>query len=289
MGVNRVMLLVAVVLGVLATLLGFVYLSTVDGAGSQSEADALALERSTAIVQVVRDLPPGHKINTANDLKTIEVPSETFAQLVQTSVKGSELRSLEGRELSLPIAAGQMLTYADLVQARDIELGPDRRAYAMDVSGPEALQGLLMPGDRIDLIVMRPKRADPVAAAGIDTANLTDEQTAQLAQAQLGTIFSQMAREIGGRDGFESEIILEDVKVLAVGNRLAGSRLEMVARQREYSQRSNMVTLDVSIEQALMLAEESAHQFRILLRPKVQQAVVETTGGGLRPATSGTE
>jgi len=291
-GVNRVMLIVSVVLGVLAMLLGFIYLSTLNTNQPASADEALAQQRTVQILQVVRDLPVGHRISASSDLKAMEVPRETAAQLIQASVKAVEMASVDGRELGLPVAAGQPLAYAHLVQARDIDLAPDRRAYGLEISGAEALQGLLMPGDRIDLVILRPKKSDPVAAAGIDTTTLTDAQAAQLAQAQLGSIFSQMAREIGGRDGFDSEIILEDVRVLAVGTRLAGSRLELVTNQREFAQRGNMLTLDVSIEQALMLAEESAHQFRVLLRPKVQQSPSSVTepAGGMRGGMSlGTE
>lgn len=281
MGVNRVMLIVSVVLGVLAMLLGFIYLSTLNTSPEASGEDALAQQRTVAILQVTRDLPAGHRLSGSADLKSIDVPRDAAAQLVQASVKAVELATVEGRELGLPVAAGQMLSYAHFVQARDIDLAPDRRAYALEISGAEALQGLLMPGDRIDLIILRPKQADPVEQAGIDPSTLTEAQAAQLAQAQLGSIFSQMAREIGGRDGFDSEIILEDVRVLAVGTRLAGSRLELVTSQREFAQRGNMITLDVSIEEALMLAEESAHQFRVLLRPKLQQQTTAEPAGAI--------
>ncbi len=282
MGVNRVMLLVAVVLGVLAMLLAFIYMSTLDGAGSQA-GDGTGEEQTVEIVQVIRDLPAGHKLNVESDLKTIAVPRETFAELVQSSVRASELSTINGRELGVPASAGQPLTYGHFPLAKDIDLAPDRRAYALEVSGAAALQGLLMPGDFIDLVVMRPKRADPIEAAGIDASELTNEQTAQLAQAQLGNIFSQMAREMGGRDGYDSEIIIENVRVIAVGNRLAGSRLSMIGQARGRAERSDMITLDVSLEDALMLAEESSNQFRVLLRPNERAGDVEAApAGGLR-------
>lgn len=288
MGVNRVMLLVSVVLGVLAMLLAFIYMSTMDSAGSQSTGDGIEQEQTVEIVQVVRDLPIGHKINVSSDLKKIAVPRETFASLVQSSIRAADLATIDGRTLGMPAAAGQPLTFAHFSLTRDIELGPDRRAYALEVGGAAALQGLLMPGDHIDLIVLRPKQNEALEVAGVDTDKLTNEQTAQLAQAQLGSIFGQMARELGGRDGYDPEIILENVKVIAVGNRLAGSRLSMVGQNAGRAQKSSMITLDVSLEDALKLAEESSQQFRVLLRPsnRVELEAAPSSGGlrGLQPA-----
>ncbi len=283
MGVNRVMLLVSVVLGVLAMLLAFIYMSTMEGAGGDGAGDGIEQEQTVEIVQVIRDLPTGHKLSVSSDLKKIAVPRDTFASLVQSSVRASDLPTIDGRILGMPAAAGQPLTYAHFSLTRDIELGIDRRAYALEVGGAAALQGLLMPGDHIDLIVLRPKRVDALEAVGVDSENLTNEQTAQLAQAQLGSIFSQMARDLGGRDGYDPEIILENVKVIAIGNRLAGSRLSMIGQSRGRVQKSDMITLDVSLEEALMLAEESSQQFRVLLRPSKRVEVeAAPSGGGLR-------
>ncbi len=268
-GVNRIMLLVAVVLGVLAMLLAFIYLSTAGASGSAQQADPTVNERTVEILQVVGDHPAGHKINAETDLRTIEVPRDTFEALVQSSVRASEKAAIDGRALGMPASAGQPLTYAHFALAKDIELAPDRRAYAVEVGGAAALQGLLMPGDKIDLVVLLPRQADQTTQRpDIDPSQMTSEQQDQLVRQMTGAFFNQVIEGAMGANGFEPKVLLEDVRVIAVGNQLVGSRLTaLTGAGRGRGSNSDMITLDVSVQEALTIAEHAMHQFQIMLRP----------------------
>ncbi len=242
MKINPIMLVVSVVLGVLAMLLGFFYLSANRDAVAAQNTQQAQTERSVEILTVKRELPADHKINPEQDLQVTAVPATTYGEFAQQAVKASEREVIRGKLTGSAVPMGAPLMYAHLAASKDITLAPDRRAISIDVSGADALQGILIPGDRVDIIAITPKQPEQDVQAGVPLED------------QFGAIMNRAIEAGMGKDGFETEIILTEVRVLAIGDSLSGTRRYLVGRAGATGARGNTVTLDVSKDDALKLA-----------------------------------
>ena len=67
------------------------------------------------------------------------------------------------RRLGSPVPAGAPLFYASIVPIADLQVSPGRRAMGIEISGAHALEGLLVPGDRVDVLVARPRETEQQA------------------------------------------------------------------------------------------------------------------------------
>lgn len=256
MKINPIMLVVSVVLGVLAMLLGFLYLSQNQQAPQNAAASS---ERTIEILTVRRDLEIDHKLNPEQDLQVTAVPAATYADFVRPAVKASEKEIIRGRLVGSPVPAGSPLMYAHLAASKDIELGPDRRAISIEVSGADALQGILVPGDVVDVVAVRPKEADEGESVLQPGVPIED---------QFGAILNRRIESGLGAAGFETEILLTEVRVLAIGDSLSGTRRYLVGRGGATGSKGTTVTLDVSKDDALKLAAVGGTtRLRLLLCP----------------------
>lgn len=262
------MLIVAVVAGLVATALAFVYID--------SATAAVEEVKPTATMQVLftkDDLPANSVIDSAQHLRVETINVDATPGIARSAVKASELGAVNGRPISSPIPAGVPLLYSHLTQVQDVDLGPGLRAMAITVSRENLMGGILVPGDRVDLIVsyQKEKEEKPVASP---EAGATPE-------AAIGSLMSQVMGQLGQGGSsvpsmWISEEVLSNVRVIAVGTALSGSRqAQMFGMAGGGSSGGSTITLELSSAQALELIRVQANgknPLTLLLRPE------DTTG-----------
>jgi pilus assembly protein CpaB len=272
MQTNRLMLVVAIAAGVIAMAAAFGYLRSVSGASA-----AEAAEPGVDILVAASDLPPDHVIDPANDFKSQKVPSRTFATMVRSAVKADERGSLRGRRLSSPVPAGMPLTYADLVSMATLDISPGSRAMSISVDTAGTLGGLLVPGDRVDVVLawQLPKEKDQQSR---NTPQSTEEAISQVLAQAVGD--AQEPREWGART------LLSNVRVLAIGQSLNKSREQFVFEDPgRASGGTQVVTIELTPDEALELVRATGGnrgKLTLLLRPAEGAAAPPAAGSTLQ-------
>lgn len=243
---SRIFLLAAVLLGVLAMVLAFVYLS-------QQDAHR---EGEISIVVAAHDLPAGRPVDPATDFEVRKIPAH-FNTLAQRGVSVDTRSALRGQRLNRTVLAGTPVMLADFSTAADLELAPGKVGLSVAATGANALSGLLVPGDLVKVLVTRP--VVRVAATQRDSA---------------------------GPQWETQEVVNEPLRVLAVGTRLVRSRQQLTADQYNAGSESDAprtVTLEVSDEQARAILEKTgAGQLPvtlILVKPAAPAAPPATMAG----------
>lgn len=228
---SRLFLLLAVVLGVLATVTTFAFLES--SAGKERGP-------KTTILVAARDIRPGQAIDPEKDLAEMEIPAR-MAELRQRALVPEHRASYKGQRVNRRVLAGTPVMLADLAAMADLTLSsPDSRALSIPVRGAHGLSGLLVPGDYVKLFVTRPVvRMRTVTAPGAEDVPMA-------------------VPEASGR--YETQLVLPDaVKVLAVGARLARSRQQLTAVEQYESagesESQQTVTLEVTEAQAKTVLE----------------------------------
>ncbi len=146
---SRAFLLVAVVLGVLATVATFAYLESSSGVDRSPKVKILA---------ATRELPAGTALDPNKDLEEIDIPAQ-LTGLQARALSPDLLITYKGQRINRTIFPHTPVMNADLVAMADLELKGDARALAIPVRGANALAGLVRPGDYVRLMVTRQDRA----------------------------------------------------------------------------------------------------------------------------------
>lgn len=257
MQANRLMLLVAVAAGVLATVLSFSYIRAATSAVEQQKP-----EQRVDVLFVKDDLPANHALDPDQDLRVDSVGEESSPGLARAAVKADEIESVRGLRISGPLPAGVPLLYSHLTSVQDINLAPGSRAMAISVSGANLMGGILVPGDHVDIIVSYRKPQPPGA---IPEFNPDDPQAA------LGAMMSQMMPQPGVPSDWEAEEVLSNIRVIAIGEHLTVSRqAQMFGVAGNEGGGSSTVTLEVTPDQAKDLIRATAgggNPLTLLLRP----------------------
>lgn len=255
---NRLILVAAVVTGITATGLAFAYLkrATVTAAPTQ-------VESSVEILATARDLPGNTRLEPDTDVQVIKVPEETFAQLAKSAVKRTERASLRGRKISGPLPSGTPLLYSHLAAVTDLAITPGSRAMTIQVTEAGALGGLVVPGDRVDIVVSR-RLKDPNAGGPnipAPTVGPNGQISPDYMQSIVGAAISKGMAGSGGGE-WDASIVLANVKVLAVGTSLQKSRTEMLFGQSTDTSTGRFgggtVTVEVTLDEALQLIKATA-------------------------------
>lgn len=267
---NRITLIVAVVAGLMAMGMAFVYLRSVSGAS----AELPKAEPTTKVVVAATKLGANHVLDPDNDLKVEPMPSK----FTKNNVKASEIDAVRGRRITRPIPQGHPLLHSDLVAIADLELSPGMVAMSLDVDRAGGLVGILVPGDRVDVVVSHPKPAEKPNRSAMPT-NFDPNNTGALVGAVMDSVMSQ----VGGQSPeWESKIVLSNVTVLAVGTRLNLSRQQMLlSEDRGLRGGGTTVTLQLSRENAIKLIGArggGSNLITLLLLPK--EGVDTSLGGG---------
>ncbi len=229
---QRIILIVAVVIGFLAAFLTRQYLAAKDDEVDKRLADIEKRYRRVRVMTVDKPLPAG-TVLTAKDLGSIEVVEQ---QLRQDAVLEEQYRDLLNRRILNRLDIGTPIFWSDIDGgapggrglAGDIKNG--MRAISINVNGAAAVSGMIRPNDRIDVI---------------------------------GT-FSFPSRQHPGEMELVTLTIIQDVTVLATGTETAKSLVGSTRRAGSY----NMVTLEVTPREAEMLvfAEQIKGRISLALR-----------------------
>jgi Flp pilus assembly protein CpaB len=264
---NRLMLIIAVVAGVMATVLAFTYINSATSAFEEQEP-----EPQVGVLFVVNNLPANHALNPDTDLRVDTVGATTSPGLVRSAIKAEERESVRGLHISSPLPAGVPLLYSPIAPIVELELEPGMRAMAIDVSGANLMGGILVPGDHVDIIVSYKKASE---AGAVPEFDMEDPGAA---------IASMMGQVMGGQGGvpsnWEAEEVLTNIRIIAIGEQLTVSRqAHMFGVAGGSGTGSSTITLEVSSDQAKDLIRATAgggNPITLLLRPPESPAA----GGG---------
>ena len=262
------MLLVSVVAGLVATVLAFLYIDS-----ATSEVTEIEPPRTVEVLYTVTDLSTDEPIDAAVDLRVESVNVDDSPGLARNAVKSSERDAVDGRPISLPVPAGSPLMYSYLTPVKDVELSPGMRALAISVSAENLMGGLLVPGDRVDILVsyeliIELEEEEP-AAESAEPDYVNDPNAA------ISNMMTQMMGSLGGGAGLRAtewytEEVLSDVRVIAVGSSLSGSRQAQMFGLSS-SSRDSTITVELSTEDAKELIRAQANgrnPLTLLLRPE---------------------
>lgn len=231
---SRIVLLIAVVLGVLAMVLAFIYINQQD-----------VSKETVRIVVAARDLAAGKALDPARDLKVEEIPAK-FRKLAERGINADNINVVKGQKLNRRIQDGTPIMLADFSAYAELVLHPGYAVQSLPVRGPNALSGLLIPGDMVKILVTKPS-----ARYATTPANSSAPRAA--ATLQWDT----------------TEVVNVPLKVLAVGSRLIRSRQQFASADQNESGESESqqnVTVEVTEAQArTILAETGAFQLPITL------------------------
>ena len=211
---QKIVLIVAILMGVLAFALTHSYL--------QAQRDAMTKGYAKVTVLVAgTDLPSG-TVLVREDLKKKQV----FKSHVGQNIFGeNDLDLILGKKLILPLQLGEPVWWSHVDAPQTVRRGlsnivnPGLRAISVAVSGENSVSGLVRPGDRIDL---------------------------------LGT-FTTPSRTVAGEMETSTMTILQNVLVLAAGDQLANQSFATAARTSSRSRGYSTVTLQVTVEEAEVL------------------------------------
>lgn len=237
--VNQIVLLVSVILGVLAMVLAFTWLS---------EQDAKRVPPMNIVV-AAHDLAPGHPLDPERDLKVVPIPDiPAFRALANRALNVDSRLAVKGQRINHRILAEQQIMLADFSAAADLELRAGYVAIAIPARGFNALGGLLIPGDLVKVMVTFP--------------TIRPDDASKLRGSALGGTSSMQ---------FDAkQVITVPVKVLAVGSRLIRSRQQFAVMDQyeggQENESQQTVTLEVTEAQAKdILAQTGAGQLPVTL------------------------
>ncbi|HSD86208.1 MAG TPA: Flp pilus assembly protein CpaB [Kofleriaceae bacterium] len=223
----------AIVAGLGAVFLVKVYL---DQARRRSAAASV---ETTSVVVAAKDIPSGQRLE-ATDLELIRwpaghTPTGTYTKVDEVIGQTSRDNMVAGE----PVLQ-ERLANKDQGQGLAAILDSGARAMAVKVDQVVGIAGFVRPGDRVDVI----------------TTIATDEET----RSALANKAQKM-----------SKIILQDIRVLAVGEHLSTDGHKPVKVQ--------VVTLEVQPEQSERLALASQYgTIQLTMRARVDRETVETEG-----------
>ena len=265
---SRLMLLIAVTAGILATILAFTYINSATGKQEP--------EPTASVLFVSDDLPANHMLDPDSDVQSDKIGTLSSPGLIRAAVKADEREAIRGRRINGPLAAGSPLLYSHLTVIEDIKLAPGTRAMSISVGAESMLGGMLVPGDHVDIIVSH--RAEP-QALGDDAPDFDVSDP----QAAIGAAFAQAFSQSTHPDRWEAREVLADVRVIAIGDQLNRSRQQLLYGLGG-GEDSGVVTIEVTTDQALELIRSMGggrNPLTLLLRPP------QATKGGQSIAKEG--
>jgi Flp pilus assembly protein CpaB len=210
---SRAFLVGAVVLGVLATIMAFIFIQNTAAADRGPHV---------RIVVAARDLRANAIIDPDRDLKVTEIPLK-FASLAEGILDPDARANYKGQRVNRRILAGQPIFLADLAAVGTLDIKEPYRALSIPADA-----GLVIPGDRVQILVSQP---DALAAAG-PAPGRPSGQTNNAVLVASGKAF----------------------RVIAVGGELNKTRSQATnADQAANLASAKMVTLEVTPDEAAQL------------------------------------
>lgn len=255
---NRVLVVVAAV-GLLAAVMAWMVLE-------DKIADAKPAAGAKILVATA-DLRPGVTLSR-DSARVSEIPVNMQA-LASMSMKPEQIAAVEGAEVSRFVPAGTPLLYSDLAQVRDIRIEEPWRALTVAVSDVGAMDGLLVPGDHIEMYVTRQLASPAAPLASIGSADGDP-------QAMMMQAMAQAMRPDPTAEYKSSRVGDVSYEVLAVGSRLSGTRQQVLMQRDENSSAPSSVTIKVrgdQVERILQSTGAGEHPVQMVLCPKVARPV----------------
>jgi pilus assembly protein CpaB len=145
---NRALVFLALAAGLVAAVLVFVALSEGDDGKTATVSEGVPV---ASVVVASQNISPGTEI-TADMLRVIEVPQELLITGAYT-----ETTSLVGQKARVAILSGEQVPPGKIGAQGDSDgisyvLPPGTRAVAIQVQDLTAVGGLLLPGNRVDIV-----------------------------------------------------------------------------------------------------------------------------------------
>ncbi len=229
---QRIVLIIAVLLGLLAALLTRRYLNAKDSEFAAKVAALNKRHRTVSVVTVNKNIPKG-TILQVSDIGAVQVVEN---QLRSDAVLEDDYRDVLGRKTLHNLDVGKPLFWVDIEGgapgrrglADDIK--PGCRALSINVSGASSVSGMVRPNDHVDVV---------------------------------GT-FSFPSKEFPDQLELVTLTVVQDVTVVATGTKTAKSSSAMLSQSSTY----NTVTLEVTPREAEMLvfAEQIKGRLTLALR-----------------------
>jgi len=256
---NRLMMVIAVVAGLIATVLAFLYIQSATSAVEES-----GREETIKVLFLTADLPANHPIDPEKDLLERTIGVESNAGIVRNAVLASLKDSVRGQRLNKAMFAASPLLYSDLQEIQKLTIGPGNRALSIPVDSASTFGGMLIPGDRVDLVVSY-KLPAPESTAPLPNIDPNNPGAGISALVGRAMMQSSLPSE------WDAEVVLENILVIAIGDQLSASRQQFSFAPDQFAAgNSNIVTLELSTDQALALIRSRAgggNALTLLLRP----------------------
>jgi Flp pilus assembly protein CpaB len=237
---SKTFLIIAVALGVLATVLAFAFINQ---AGTADNTPKIS------VVVAKHDLAPNTALDPSRDLKLMQIP-RVFQSLASHGLIPGSLESYKGQRINREIKADQPVMLADIGAVAELVL--EKPYFALTLP---ADVGMIIPGDYVKIIVTK--------------ANLTAAAAAAAGNPAPASIMPYDAVVLGKGDGY---------KVLAVGGSLSKTRQQVLAADQYGTAAPKSVTIQVKEEDAkeIMSALGSvSNKATLLLAPSANTASPE--------------
>jgi len=238
-------LIAAIGFGIAAAFMSILYLKSREAAIVKS----LAGEEQTMVAVVVakQDLKKGQQISPAQ-FAVRELPRKFVHS---NAVVVSSFNNFVGRYLVEDMSSGNSLLTSFVDEAFPLDFSDlikkGRRAMTIQVDTDASTAGMMRPGNRLDIYVNVGTR---VVGFAKETASGTDLASGDIQKAAL--------QVVGNVTATASDVVLpvlQDVLVLATGKDTYAEHLDALGQpQRRSATNYNSITLDVTPEQAALLA-----------------------------------
>ncbi|HKK16548.1 MAG TPA: Flp pilus assembly protein CpaB, partial [Gammaproteobacteria bacterium] len=270
--------ILAIGFGIVAAVLSMLYLKSREAAIVASLAGEE--DQMVAVVVAKQDLAKGQKIAT-QDFAVREIPS---SYVHPNAIPPTQFSGYAGRFLVTDIARGKPLLTSFLDETFPVDFSDlvkkGRRAMTIQIDEPQAIAGMLRPGNHIDLYVNIGTKT--VAYNAPDLSGLQDLalQGAELQEVAAAAGGDLLERVSTGRANDVIIPVLQDVMVLATGREAYEDHLDELGQpQRRRTSSFSTVTLDLSPTQAAILAiAEDKGDLIGVLRNRSDRGAAEFTG-----------
>lgn len=232
---QKIIPIISILAGVLAFMLSIRYFNAEQ---AKINAERKRLEASKELVTVIaaaKDIPANTPL-TIDDLATVSIAKSTIRE---EPIYPDEFKQIINRKLIYDLKKGSRILWSDIeggssIMAPQLEsmVQPGLRAISINVSGANAVSGMVRPKNRVDV---------------------------------LGT-FSFPSKKVEGEMEAVTLTILQDVTVLATGNEMAHKRIHTKSINGFQPQKSySTVTLEVTPREAELLTFAQTMQGRLTL------------------------
>jgi pilus assembly protein CpaB len=247
-GKTGLILIAAIGFGIAAAFMSILYLKSREAAIVESLVGEE--QQMVAVVVAKQDLKKGQQISPAQ-FAVRELPGKFVHS---NAVVVDSFNNFVGRYLVEDMSAGNSLLTSFVDEAFPVDFSDlikkGRRAMTIQVDTDASTAGMMRPGNRIDIYVNVGTRV-----VGYEKESAADADP--LAGGDLQKVAMQLAGKLTGPSGPSDVVlpVLQNALVLATGRDAYAEHLDALGQpQRRSTTNYNSITLDVTPEQAALLA-----------------------------------